>query len=246
MLQRVPHRRQRDRLHVQMVLRRRDDDRLPACVQVPSAPKGRRPIAPDGRRRHPRLEGYLRGRRPAWGREIPAPASSRRGTPTGARLSTSPTRSGAMPGAPRDAVNERMQAHHQARNKKIVPPTWVNARGEPARSICGPSDPADATQVMTGSSGPLRPPARDARGARALVQERRATQRTRTATERTRPPARFAVLDAWWKPLTDAISGSAVGTRSQALKLTIDDSPQDQRGRRTTTVRTAAVLPTYG
>ncbi len=128
-------------------------------------------------------------------------------------------------------LNERLEKLIATRNKKIVPADVVNAMGDAGTvDLRAEQVLPRLLKVMTGTSAPADDRLLAMREELEIWAKAGGHRKDANGDGAYEDARAIAVLDAWWKPLTDAIFGPAVGTPFEALKLTIDDSPMEHKG----------------
>jgi acyl-homoserine lactone acylase PvdQ len=128
-------------------------------------------------------------------------------------------------------LNERLTKLIATRNKKIVPADVVNAMGDAGTVDLRAEQVLPLLlRVMTGDSAPADDRLLALREELELWVKDGGHRKDANGDGAYEDGGAIAVLDAWWKPLTDAMFGSAAGTPFEALKLVVDDSPQDHKG----------------
>ncbi|MCU1459818.1 MAG: putative penicillin acylase [Actinomycetia bacterium] len=128
-------------------------------------------------------------------------------------------------------LDERLENLIKTKNKSIVPADVVNAMGDAGTVDLRAEQVLPLLlRVMTSDSAPADDRLLAMREELELWAKAGGHRKDTNADGAYEDGAAIAVLDAWWKPLTDAIFGGAVGTPFESLKLTVDDNPQDHKG----------------
>ncbi len=128
-------------------------------------------------------------------------------------------------------LNERLAKLVATKNRKIVPADVVNAMGDAGTVDLRAEQVLPLLlRVMTGDSAPADDRLLALRKELGIWVKDGGHRKDTNGDGAYEDGGAIAVLDAWWRPLTDAIFGSAVGTPFEALKLVVDDSPQEHKG----------------
>lgn len=128
-------------------------------------------------------------------------------------------------------LKQRLEKLIATKNKKIVPADVVNAMGDAGTvDLRAEQILPLLLRVMTGASAPADDRLLAMREKLKIWVKDGGHRKDTNGDGAYEDGGAIAVLDAWWRPLTDAMFGSAVGTPFEALKLVVDDSPQDHKG----------------